>query len=65
MFKDDRQLADLYAGLLRVGQTIGDQVRFLHSRYYASDTVLALIVNELVEEEIDWRGWRPPTAVNE
>lgn len=62
MFKDDRQLADLYAGLLRFGQTIGDQVRFLHSRYYASDTVLALIVNELVEEEIDWSRWQPPTA---
>ena len=61
MFNNDRQLADLYAGLLRVGQTIGDQVRFLHSRYYVSDTVLSLIIQELVEEKVDWSSWRSPT----
>jgi hypothetical protein len=59
MFGGDRQLAVLYAGILKVGKTIGDQVRFLHSRYYASDTVLDLITSELVDEAVDWRAWTP------
>ncbi|MEZ4381806.1 MAG: hypothetical protein R3A79_10670 [Nannocystaceae bacterium] len=59
MFGGDRQLAVLYAGILKVGRTIGEQVRFLHSRYYASDTVLDLITSDLVDASVDWKAWTP------
>jgi hypothetical protein len=33
-------------------------VRFLHSRYYESDTVVRWVARELIEEEIDWSVYR-------
>jgi hypothetical protein len=56
--QDSRHLVDLYENIREVGRKIAEQVRFLHSRYYESDTVVRWVARELIEEEIDWSVYR-------
>jgi len=56
--QDSRHLLDLYENIREVGRKIAEQVRFLHSRYYESDTVVRWVARELLEEQIDWSVYR-------